>query len=139
MELDARLLITLAGMIASVVASFVLTRAKCVELEEDIKTIIKRLNHLDNDLDKNNTATQISEQRVSVLSKMLDPQSGKYCTDLSNVSPLRWNILERNRVAWLRCIMATTSLLKTVIDGTKETTKGQPVSSSRSGWRWRCV
>ena len=75
MELDARLLITLAGMIASVVASFVLTRAKCVELEEDIKTIIKRLNHLDNDLDKNNTATQISEQRVSVLSKMLDPQS----------------------------------------------------------------
>jgi hypothetical protein len=75
MELDARLLITLAGMIASVVASFVLTRAKCVELEEDIKTIIKRLNHLDNDLDKNNTATQISEQRVSVLSKMLDPSS----------------------------------------------------------------
>tara|TARA_R110000796_G_scaffold94581_1_gene199481 strand:- start:315 stop:662 length:348 start_codon:yes stop_codon:yes gene_type:complete len=75
MELDARLLITLAGMIASVVASFVLTRAKCIELEEDIKAIIKRLGHLDNNLDKNDTATQIAEQRVSVLSKMLDPNS----------------------------------------------------------------
>jgi len=78
MELDARLLITLAGMIASVVASFVLTRAKCIELEEDIKTIIKRLGHLDNNLDKNDTATQIAEQRVSVLSKMLDPNSREH-------------------------------------------------------------
>ena len=75
MELDIRLMITLGGMLVSVAASFVLTRAKCVELEEDIKTIIKRLNHLDNDLDKNNTATRIAEQRVSVLSKMLDPDS----------------------------------------------------------------
>ena len=75
MELDARLIVTLAGMIASVVASFVLTRAKCIELEEDIKTIIKRLDRLDNNLDKNDTATQIVEQRMSVLSKMLDPTS----------------------------------------------------------------
>ena len=42
MELDIRLMITLGGMLVSVVASFVLTRAKCVELEEDIKAILER-------------------------------------------------------------------------------------------------
>ncbi len=75
MELDIRLMITLGGMLVSVAASFVLTRAKCVELEEDIKTILKRMAQLDHTLDKTNTATQIAEQRVSVLSKMLDPNS----------------------------------------------------------------
>ena len=43
MELDIRLMITLGGMLVSVAASFVLTRAKCVELEEDIKSILKHL------------------------------------------------------------------------------------------------
>jgi chromosome segregation ATPase len=75
MELDIRLMITLGGMLVSVAASFVLTRAKCVELEEDIKSILKRMEQLDHTLDRTNTATQMAEQRVNVLSKMLDPDS----------------------------------------------------------------
>ena len=37
MELDARLLITLGGMLLSVASSFIVTRQKCLQLEEDSK------------------------------------------------------------------------------------------------------
>lgn len=43
MELDARLLITLGGMLISVITSFIVTRQKCIELEDDVKTIQKIL------------------------------------------------------------------------------------------------
>lgn len=43
MELDARLLITLGGMLISVITSFVVTRQKCIELEEDSKAMQKIL------------------------------------------------------------------------------------------------
>ena len=42
MELDARLLITLGGMLISVITSFIVVRQKCIELEEDSKAMQKK-------------------------------------------------------------------------------------------------
>ena len=53
MELDARLLITLGGMFISVVTSFVVTRQKCIELEDLSKTMQKNIAELYDNLEKN--------------------------------------------------------------------------------------
>ena len=73
MELDARLLITLGGMLLSVASSFIVTRQKCVELEEDSKQMSKNIAELYDNLEKNNISTQVAENRVSVLSSILSP------------------------------------------------------------------
>jgi hypothetical protein len=73
MELDARLLITLGGMLISVITSFVVTRQKCVELEEDSKTMQRQIAELFDNLEKNNISTQVAENRVNVLSGILHP------------------------------------------------------------------
>ena len=73
MELDARLLITLGGMLLSVASSFIVTRQKCLQLEEDSKQMHKNITELYDNLEKNNISTQVAENRVSVLSSILHP------------------------------------------------------------------
>ena len=70
MELDARLLITLGGMLISVVSSFVVVRQKVGNLESDLRDAIKKLSALDNRLDKNDTATELTGQRLDVIAGM---------------------------------------------------------------------
>lgn len=70
MELDARLLITLGGMLISVVSSFVVVRQKVGDLESDLRDVIKKLSALDNRLDRNDTATELTGQRLDVIAGM---------------------------------------------------------------------
>jgi predicted nuclease with TOPRIM domain len=70
MELDARLLITMGGMLVSVVSSFVVVKTRLGDLESDLKEAIKKLGQLDNRLDKNDTATELTGQRVDVIAGM---------------------------------------------------------------------
>jgi|TARA_R100001129_G_scaffold183500_1_gene166099 chemotaxis regulatin CheY-phosphate phosphatase CheZ len=70
MELDARLLITLGGMLISVVSSFVVVRQKVGDLESDLRDAIKKLSALDNRLDRNDTATELTGQRLDVIAGM---------------------------------------------------------------------
>tara|TARA_Y100001938_G_C7779693_1_gene277296 strand:+ start:174 stop:533 length:360 start_codon:yes stop_codon:yes gene_type:complete len=73
MELDARLIITIGGMLASVITSFIVVRQKVAELEEDVKSALKKSSQLDSRLDKNDTSTDLVSQRLSVISNMMDP------------------------------------------------------------------
>ena len=75
MELDARLLITLGGMLISVLTSFIVTRQKCIELEDDVKNIQKNINELFDSLEKNNISTQVTENKIGVLSTILSPDN----------------------------------------------------------------
>ena len=73
MELDARLIITISGMLISVVTSFIVVRQKVAVLEEDVKLALKRSADLDSRLDRNDTQPDLVAQRLSVLSNMMDP------------------------------------------------------------------
>ena len=73
MELDARLLITMGGMLVSVVSSFVVVKTRLGDLESDLKDAIKKLSALDTRLDKNDTNTDLVGQRLDVLSSMNSP------------------------------------------------------------------
>jgi hypothetical protein len=70
MELDTRLLITMGGVLVSVASSFVVVKTRLGELESDLKEAIKKLGQLDNRLDKNDTATELTGQRLDVIAGM---------------------------------------------------------------------
>ena len=69
MELDARLLLTMGGMLTSVVAAAVLVKAKLAAVIEQLADIEKRLRAMDQRVDK----SELTDQRVDVLSSMLSP------------------------------------------------------------------
>jgi len=69
MELDARLLLTMGGMLTSGVAAAVLVKAKLSNVIEQLADIEKRLRALDQRVDK----SELTDQRVDVLSSMLSP------------------------------------------------------------------
>ena len=46
MELDARLIITLGGMLISVVTSFIVVRQKVSEIESDLREAIQKLSEM---------------------------------------------------------------------------------------------
>jgi len=75
MELDARLLITLGGMLLSVASSFIVTRQKCLQLEEDSKQMHKNITELYDNLEKNNISTEVAENRVAIISQILSPEN----------------------------------------------------------------
>ena len=70
MELDTRLLITMGGVLVSVASSFVVVKTRLGELESDLKEAIKKLGQLDNRHDKNDTATELTGQRLDVIAGM---------------------------------------------------------------------
>ena len=75
MELDARLLITLGGMLISVITSFIVVRQKVSELEQNLKDSIQKLSKLDSRLDRNDNATDLVGQRMDVISGMMSPDA----------------------------------------------------------------
>ena len=75
MQITPEMIVTIAGMSASVIASFAIVRTKVQQLEEQIDDLQARQQQLDGRLDKNDTATDLVSQRVGVISGMMDPQS----------------------------------------------------------------
>lgn len=75
MELDARMIITIAGMAASVVTSFIVVRQKVSELDQNLKDAASKLAKLDARLDRNDNATDLVGQRMDVVSGMMSPEA----------------------------------------------------------------
>lgn len=73
MELDLRLLITIGGMAASVLASFIVTKQRVNELEADVKETLAKLSKLDSRLDRNDTQTDLVAQKLKVIADMNSP------------------------------------------------------------------
>ena len=75
MQLTPEMIVTLAGMSASVITSFAIVRTKVNALEADLKEAYRRLGKQDSRLDRNDTETDLNKQRLSVISGMMDPQN----------------------------------------------------------------
>ena len=87
MELDARMLITLGGMAASIITSFIVVRQKVSELEADVKETLSKLGKLDTRLDRNDTQTDLVAQKLQVIADMNSPsERDKLSRSLENVS-----------------------------------------------------
>ena len=69
MELDARLILTIAGMGISVVSTFAIMKQKLVQVFDQLGDIERRLRVIDQRVDK----TELTGQRVDVLSGMMSP------------------------------------------------------------------
>ena len=75
MELDTRLLITLGGMLISVVSSFVVVRTKLQQVEKDIDETFKRMAGLDTRLDSSDKTTEVTTQRLNIITSMMAPDT----------------------------------------------------------------
>ena len=74
MELSIEMLVSVCALFASVITSFVVTKTKVQDLEDDVKESSKRLQQLDSRLDKNDTATDLVSQKLGVISAMMNPE-----------------------------------------------------------------
>jgi len=70
---DLRLLMTVGGMLVSVVSAFVIVKTKLSGVIEQLADMEKRLRKLDSTIDKQHTAIETQVQRTHVLSGMLEP------------------------------------------------------------------
>ena len=73
MEFDVRLLLTIGGMLVSVVSAAAIAKQQLKTLSEHIQDIESRLRKLDTRLDKNDNQTDVTIQRLSILAGMMDP------------------------------------------------------------------
>ncbi len=73
MELDARMIITIGGMAASIITSFIVVRQKVAELEGLVKETLQKLGKLDSRLDRNDTQTDLVAQKLKVIADMNSP------------------------------------------------------------------
>jgi hypothetical protein len=73
MEFDVRLLLTIGGMLVSVVSAAAIAKQQLKTLSEHIQDIESRLRKLDTRLDKNDNQTDITIQRLGILAGMMDP------------------------------------------------------------------
>ena len=111
MDLDPRMILTMAGMLISVVSSFVIVKQKLGAVSEQVGDIEGRLRILDNRVDK----TEITDQRVSTLASMLAPgEREKFHREIATMS-------ER-----LSALHSDVSALKSMHNG-----KHPPVASER--------
>ena len=74
MELDARMMLTLAGMLVSVITAFVIVKTKLQTVIEDISDIEGRLRQIDKSTDTQEVTIQNHNQRLDVISGMLAPK-----------------------------------------------------------------
>ena len=74
MELDIRMLVTLGGMLASVVSAAAIARQQIKHLEEEIKEMKSVCNKMELRLDRNDMTTSINEQKISELSVVSSPK-----------------------------------------------------------------
>ena len=63
--LDTRMLITLGGMAASILTSFVVVKQKVAELEKSISALADKSAALDTNLDQNNVTTQTIQKAAA--------------------------------------------------------------------------
>ena len=77
MEVDIKLIITLAGMLISVVSAAVIVKQKLADVIEQLNDLKKdyeaRLRSLDHRTDKQENAILLNSQKNSVLSGILSP------------------------------------------------------------------
>ena len=74
MELDARMILTLAGMLVSVVSAFVIVKQKLANVIDQLKDVESRLRNLDKSFDGQEVIVQNHDQRLDVMSSMLAPK-----------------------------------------------------------------
>lgn len=75
MQITAGMIVSIGAMLASVIASFVVVRTKVQQLEEELKASQARIQKLDSRLDRNDNQTDLVQQKVGVLSGMMDPKT----------------------------------------------------------------
>ncbi len=74
MELDARLLLTLGGMLASVISAFVIVKTKLSATIEQLRDVETRLRALDSRLDAVDVAVNSSAKSISIFRDMFNPK-----------------------------------------------------------------
>lgn len=74
MELDARLLLTLAGMGASIVSAFVIVKTKLGAVIDQLKDIEQRLRALDGRIDALDVAVNSTTKSISIFRDMFNPK-----------------------------------------------------------------
>ena len=74
MEIDTRMILTLAGMLASVVSAFVIVKQKLANVIEHNKDVEARLRNLDKSTDNQEIVIEKNTQRLDVMSTMLAPK-----------------------------------------------------------------
>ena len=74
MEIDTRMILTLSGMLVSVVSAFVIVKQKLANVIQHNKDIEARLKHLDKSTDGQEVTIQNHDQRLGVISDMLAPK-----------------------------------------------------------------
>ena len=97
MELDARMMLSLAGMLVSVVAAFVIVKTKLQTVIEDISDIEGRLRQIDKSTDTQEVTIQNHNQRLDVISGMLAPKeretrARETASILTEISSLRRDV-----------------------------------------------
>lgn len=94
MELDARMLITLGGMAASILTSFVVVRQKVSELEKSISALADKASTLDTNLDQNNMTTKTLQKAVDTLREINSPPQLREATRIQENHSVRINQIE---------------------------------------------
>ena len=74
MELDGRMILTLAGMLVSVVSAGVIVRQKLATVIDQLADTEVRLRGLDRRIDALDTRTEKQEQRLNILAQMSAPE-----------------------------------------------------------------
>ena len=94
MELDARMLITLGGMAASILTSAVVVRQKVAELEKSISALAEKAAMLDTNLDQNNVTTQTIQKAVDTLREINSPPQLREATRIQENHSVRITQIE---------------------------------------------
>jgi|TARA_R110000824_G_scaffold106438_6_gene251523 SMC interacting uncharacterized protein involved in chromosome segregation len=74
MELDARLMLTLAGMLASVVSAAVIVKTKLSAVIEKLDDVEQRLRTLDTRLDTVDVQVNAANKAISIFREMFNPK-----------------------------------------------------------------
>ena len=72
--LDLRTMLTVGGMLVSVVSAAVIVQTKLKGVIEQLQDIEQRLRALDSCTDKMHITNEVMSQRLGVLSSLLDPK-----------------------------------------------------------------
>ena len=74
-QIDARLVMTVVGMLVSVAGAAAVARQQIKSLGSKLQDVEQRLRKMDSSSDKLETITETQEQRLNVLSKMSSPEN----------------------------------------------------------------
>ena len=74
MELDIRLLLTVAGLLVSVVAAAAVAKHQIKTLVEQLQTMKMSISDLQTSMEKNNISTFNLQEKVATLGRILSPE-----------------------------------------------------------------